>query len=60
VLTLALYWNGSTWAIQDTPSPVLNSRDLSLSGVSCALPSSCTTVGYYRTSGAEFTLAEAK
>jgi hypothetical protein len=43
---LAEYWNGSTWTIQTTPSPV-GADQLSLAGVSCISPASCTAVGSY-------------
>ena len=52
---LAEHWNGSTWAIQFTPPPS-GSRNATLGGVSCTLPTSCTAVGGY--SGG--TLAEAR
>ena len=57
-VTLAEYWNGSTWAIQHTPNPVA-APNSALQQVSCTSPTSCTAVGEYLTSsGAGFTLAE--
>lgn len=45
--TLALRWNGSTWAIQSTPNPGPRS-DAQLYGVSCPAAMACMAVGYYR------------
>jgi hypothetical protein len=44
--TLAEHWNGSTWAVQSTPSPgTTHVLSDALTGVSCVSPSSCTAVG---------------
>lgn len=43
-VTLAEYWNGSTWTTQSTPNPV-GVQSAILTGVSCALATSCTAVG---------------
>ena len=57
-VTLAEYWNGSTWAVQHTPNPAAATSS-GLQQVSCTAPTSCTAVGEYVTSsGAGFTLAE--
>jgi hypothetical protein len=58
-LSLAEYWNGSTWAIQTTVDPS-GSTVIILYGVSCASATSCTTSGFRAsTSGKKFlTLAE--
>jgi hypothetical protein len=56
--TLAERWNGTTWAIQQTPSPG-GAEGSFLQGVSCTLTSACTTAGYYYNSGdADASLAE--
>lgn len=57
---VAEYWDGSTWVIQVTPTPIRDSLNLSLDGVSCTSSGTCTAVGHYLTSPAERTLAEAK
>ena len=57
---LAERWDGTTWAIQPTPTPSGAVGITSLSGVSCRSPTACTAVGYYAvgTDGANRTLAE--
>ena len=45
-LTLAERWNGTSWAIQATPSP--SGDSIVLSGVSCASASACAAVGSFR------------
>jgi hypothetical protein len=45
-LTLAAIWNGTTWELQTTPSPVGLILD-SFEGVSCNSVSSCFAVGYF-------------
>src|SRR5439155_136091 len=56
-LTLAEYWNGSSWAIQATPNVAAGARD-NLTDVSCASATACTAVGYYTDgSGRVVTLA---
>jgi hypothetical protein len=42
--TLAELWNGTTWAIEPTPSPAGTAASV-LNGVSCTSRSSCTAVG---------------
>jgi hypothetical protein len=57
-LTLAESWNGTTWAIQATPSPTGGTGSV-LDSVSCTASSTCTAVGFYtNSSGARLTLAE--
>jgi hypothetical protein len=56
-LTLAEAWNGTSWAIQTTPSPK-GSPGSYLNGVSCTSAAACTAVGYYTTSSGSETLAE--
>lgn len=57
-VTLAEFWNGSTWAIQPTPNPSGGDYNR-LYGVSCVSAASCTAVGTYTNkSGVEVTLAE--
>ncbi len=57
-LTLAEYWNGSSWSIETMPNP-LGASEGELRGVSCPSASECTAVGYYKNgSGGELTLAE--
>ncbi len=55
-VTLAERWNGTSWAIQTTPSATSSA----LNGVSCISVSACTAVGddYTNNSGPEVTLAE--
>jgi hypothetical protein len=43
--SLAEHWNGSTWGIQATPRPAGADKN-PLRAVSCALPGSCTAVGW--------------
>jgi hypothetical protein len=59
LLSLAEYWNGSTWAIQATPNPS-NAAETYLNGVSCVSASSCMAVGSYTNAGSSksLTLAE--
>jgi hypothetical protein len=56
-MTLALAWNGKSWAIQATPNRTGSSGNY-LNGVSCTSSSACTAVGYYTTSSGYDTLAE--
>lgn len=44
-IAFAEAWNGSTWALQNTPIPAGGNTSL-LNAVSC-IPSSCTAAGYY-------------
>ncbi len=55
--TLAEAWNGTTWAIQNTPNPTTTTAVLS--GVSCSSANACTAVGHYVGSSTVATLAEA-
>jgi hypothetical protein len=57
---LAERWNGTSWAIQTTPSPG-GATTVDLQGVSCSSATACAAVGYYTTStgtGGDVTLAE--
>ena len=55
---LAERWNGTSWAIDATPSPS-GAKSSGLSGVSCTSASACIAVGNYTNSaGTEVTLAE--
>jgi hypothetical protein len=61
-VTLAASWNGSAWAIQPTPDPSAT-LESHLSAVSCTSATSCTAVGWYKSSddrsfGVTRTLAE--
>jgi hypothetical protein len=47
-LTLAERWNGTSWAIQPSPSPRGASASY-LTGVSCTSASACTAAGFYTT-----------
>jgi hypothetical protein len=53
-LSLAEYWNGSTWKIQPTPNAT--GTDTYLTGVSCPAAGACTASGY--TGGGASTLVE--
>jgi len=55
--TLAETWNGSTWAIQPTPSPAGATSSI-LNAVSCSSAADCTAVGEYTTGSTMLTLAE--
>ncbi len=45
-VTLAEYWNGTSWALRHTPNP--SGADISLlTGVSCSSANACTSVGIY-------------
>ena len=48
--TLAESWNGSTWAIEPTPSLPAGSFGGRLNGVSCPSATDCVAVGYYENS----------
>jgi hypothetical protein len=55
---LAERWNGTVWAIQETPSPT-EGTSISLSGVSCTAAEACVAVGkYVNSAGHVVTLAE--
>jgi hypothetical protein len=55
---LAEGWNGTSWAVQHTPTPA-GPASPSLSSVSCATTIACTAVGSYKSpSGNQVTLAE--
>ena len=45
-VTLAEDWNGTTWAVQTTPSPA-GAPDSYLYGEACSSATSCEAVGYY-------------
>src|SRR5207244_7139586 len=56
--TLVESWNGTTWAIHSSPTPV-GAIFPALFGVSCPSATACTAVGYYQNSaGVTVTLAE--
>jgi hypothetical protein len=55
--TLAERWNGTSWAIEPTPSHVGTRLNILL-GISCTSPTACISVGYYGDTGNYFTLAE--
>lgn len=56
-MTLAERWNGSSWKVQPTPSPVRGVD--SLYGVACTTATNCTAVGTYETSfDTDLSLAE--
>jgi hypothetical protein len=57
-VTLAETWNGRTWRIVRTPTPV-NSFTSALEAVSCSAPDACTAVGTDSTNNGQATLAEA-
>jgi hypothetical protein len=50
VVNFAQHWNGTTWAVQNTPIPSGATFGM-LSGVSCTSTSACTAVGSYFTTG---------
>jgi hypothetical protein len=54
--TLAEHWNGTSWAIQ--PSPSIGLTNSVLQSVSCTSTAACMAVGYYDSAGTELTLAE--
>ncbi len=54
-LTLAEQWNGSSWAVQSTPSP--SNADSFLVGISCTASSACTAVGDYTNYGTLYDVA---
>jgi hypothetical protein len=55
---LAERWNGSSWAIQSSPTPNPGGDSL-LFGVSCPSITACTAAGFYlNDSGVDVTLAE--
>lgn len=56
-LTIAERWDGTTWSVQDTPTPP-GTYDLDPFFVSCQTSSVCTAVGGYANNGAHATLAE--
>jgi hypothetical protein len=55
-MTLVERWNGTSWAIQATPTPS-GAKASVFSGVSCVSATACTAAGYY-IAGAVLTLAE--
>jgi len=44
-MTLAEGWNGTSWTIQGTPRPIDSSGGSYPTGMSCASPTACTSVG---------------
>ncbi len=55
---LAEHWDGSTWAVQQTPHPA-GAISTALGSVSCPSPAMCTAIGSYTNrAGTEVTLAE--
>lgn len=50
-------WNGGTWSATSAPAPP-EGGNFALSGVSCALPTSCMAVGAYAASKGVASLAE--
>jgi hypothetical protein len=55
---VAEYWNGTSWTVQTTPSPV-GATQSELAGTSCNGASACTAVGEYTNgSGVQVPLAE--
>jgi hypothetical protein len=55
--SLAERWNGSSWAIQPTPTHA-GATNIYLRGVSCTAATACTAVGQDYSSGYSLTLAE--
>jgi hypothetical protein len=47
--TLAMAWNGSTWAVQPTPNPTASPVYAYLEAVSCVAGQLCKAVGIYET-----------
>gem|GEM_PF-791275 len=45
---LALDWNGSAWSIASLPAEPTGALGTALTGISCAGPTFCSTVGSYR------------
>jgi hypothetical protein len=54
--TVAMIWNGSTWATQSTPNPE-GAASAELKGVSCTSSSNCIAIGYSQISGVAVPLA---
>src|SRR5262249_27663702 len=44
-LTLAVRWDGSSWALQRTPNPSSGPNGRAVNGVSCPTPTACVAVG---------------
>lgn len=57
ILTLAEFWNGTSWGIQSTPNPA-GTTDSGFSAVSCTSPKACIAAGNNESSGTGLTLAE--
>jgi len=53
--TMAMVWDGATWALASTPNVGVGSNEIN--GVSCASASLCVMVGYHETAGADGTTA---
>jgi hypothetical protein len=48
IRTLAEQWDGTTWAVRPTPTPSgADTQSLTLAGVWCVSPASCTAAGSY-------------
>jgi hypothetical protein len=57
-VTLGEQWNGAVWTIEPAPTPS-GATGSDLAGVSCAIATACTAVGYYvNSSGTQVPLAE--
>ncbi len=54
---LAASWNGTTWVLDTTATPS-GSYSVTLGGVSCSKPTTCTAVGYYDKGKTGYSLAE--
>ena len=50
-------WNGTAWAVQDTPSPA-GSKVTTLNGVACTSAAQCVAVGSFSTATRGVTLVE--
>lgn len=58
VVSLAEYWDGTSWAMESPPHPKGASAS-ALEGVSCTSPTECLAVGWYRTSSGSAELSYA-
>ena len=57
VVTLAEFWNGTSWTIQPSPNPA-GATDSGFNAVSCTSPQACTATGSYESDDTTLTLAE--
>jgi hypothetical protein len=55
--SVAERWNGTAWAVQDTPSPA-GSKVTTLNGVACTSAAQCVAVGSFSTATRGVTLVE--